>query len=161
MRSSLPDAGRLLALAAGALALLATSRINTSRNFPAWDTERAAVREVGCGRLEARVAKSGKEGVGVALALTPSSDPCRVVVERVALSVTGDEVASSRAPVALEAPVGAKATGYVPLPFDNEALWNAGRRSGELRLELAGGSDGPWRVPVRHAWRGFHREVRE
>jgi hypothetical protein len=49
---------------------------------------------------------------------------------------------------------------YMPMPFDNERLWNDDHNKGKLVLELrVEGRSLTWTVDARHARQGYHRAV--
>jgi hypothetical protein len=135
-----------------AIASMATSPAR--RPFVAWQVTAPAVRQAGCARIQVWTAKSGKTGVGVGIGRADATGEwrtCRVLLERASLRVGDRDVATS----AVTQPVEAQDI-YVPFLFDNEASWNAGERTGMLRLELlAGGERVVLVVPLLHGW---HRE---
>jgi hypothetical protein len=49
---------------------------------------------------------------------------------------------------------------YVPFGFDNEALWNAGLRTGTLRLrflDIGSGRDEIWELSMQHIYQRRYR----
>lgn len=127
---------RTLAGVLAALACAATSAPMATRNYPNWKVESLGARQLGCARVEAWVSKSGKEGAGVSLRVRQAGPgPCRLEVAAAKLEIEGTEFAASALPAPLELDLSDRFT-YVPFVFDNEALWNAGKRRGTLTLSL-------------------------
>lgn len=141
----------LAALASGCLFFVP----DRSRPVPAWTAEERAV-DFGCARLTARVVRSGKEGVGVAIDLAGASATCSVSVGDVELALA-DEVRAAKVamPAARVAP-GTRLSIYVPVAFDANAAWNRGAR--DARLVARGTSDGATvasaPIALRHAYEG-------
>lgn len=147
---------QVTALAAAALASVATSRspVTYPRNYPSWEITGTKVREIGCGRVVAWVSKSGKQGVGLSLAVTEDRAPCELHVVSAALVIGG-----ARIPAAPTVRDGAGNL-YVPFAFDNEAKWNADDRRGELELEVESmGERARWIFAARHLRDEPHRKV--
>lgn len=137
---------RATALLATLLACVATAPPPSSRGYPSWRLEHLGARQVGCARVDAWVSKSGKEGVGVTLsARRAASGPCRFEVRSAAVHVAGRSWPASRLPSASELDESERYF-YLPFVFDNEALWNDRRRSGQLELVLASTTGAPERV---------------
>lgn len=132
-----------------AVASMATSRTNAPRSFPTWRVE-APRADALCTAIRADVVKSGKEGVGVVLLRETPRCPLRV--ESAALR------AGDRAHRALAiAPWDEHETTYLAFLFDNEALWNAGVRHGQLELVFSAGAERRAMVfSMVHAWDGWH-----
>ncbi len=130
-----------------ALAALATSQ--PPRPFTTWQTVSTNSRAAGCARIDLWVSKSGKEGVGISLAVRFPQAPCDVRLTRAALRVGS----KTFAPLALPGTLSAEAPAYIPFVFDNEALWNEGQRGGELEVEVvAAGERVVLVVPMAHVW---------
>lgn len=119
------------------------------RPFAAWQVQQAESRVVGCARVEVWVSKSGKEGVGVSLSVR-ASEGCDVRLEGATLAVADHRFPATdlpRGPLVDERPV------YVPFLFDNEALWNDGKRDGDLRLRfVVSGEPAELVVPMKHVF---------
>ncbi len=152
----------LLAVAAAALASLATSPPRTARNFPTWEVHGEPTLTVGCARLGAWVSKAGKEGLG--LSLTARSEAaCTVAVRSATLRLGGGRppVGPLELPPPLALGPGAEGPLYVAFAFDGEETWNDGDREAtlELAVETSSGA-GTWSLPLRNVLRGFHRPVR-
>jgi len=111
---------------------------------PRWRVAGASELSGGCALARAYVRKSGKSGFGVALQLRSTSD-CTFVVTRARLAFPGGpsiDVAPIE-PVVL--PGRSLVYAWLPVRFDNDAMWNAGRDAATLELET---SSGPWRIAV-------------
>lgn len=148
-----------------AVASMATSPMFPSpRNYPAWElAKKQALLRVDGVRLKAWISKSGKTGAGVTLRVHNCGEQARRLgIKRAELQVegAGDRVAA-RLPKPVEVKPGATAHLYLPFSFDNEALWNQGRRAGRLRIELElDNKRHSWVIPAAHELRGYHRALR-
>jgi hypothetical protein len=153
---------RTLLLIAGALACIATPAPRSERNYPAWELSgRLAGRTSPCAELELWVSKSGKQGLGVTLAAKGvSPTPCAIKVSGAQFQVGGAWISAEPAPAPVEVLYGEQAQIYLPFPFDNEAKWNQGVRTGTLLLALnvGGETQADWLLPMEHLLRGFHRD---
>lgn len=138
-------------LLVAATASLATSR--PARPFATWHVGEHSGR-VGCADLEVWVAKSGKQGVGISVRARAGSESCQVRLEGARLSVDGNTFA----PVDLPKGPLDRQTAYLPFLFDNERLWNEGKRSGTLELDVvAGGEHVRLALPMMHLWDDANR----
>jgi hypothetical protein len=111
-----------------------------ARPFAMWRAVEPMTAQVDCADLQVWVCKSGKEGVGLTVALR-TLDPqattaCRVEVVRAALSVLGASYAPTHLPPAPELRPGASVFFYLPFPFDNNSAWNDGARHATVTLEI-------------------------
>lgn len=135
----------------GALAVCAaTPAPRYVRNFPRWVVISEAWLELGCGRAQAWVSKSGKTGVGLSIQV---HGDCDLRIERAELviepapAILGRLVADDRG------------RPYLAFEFDNEALWNAGRRAGTFVLTIdAGAGEQRWELAAEHRLEGYHRQ---
>lgn len=157
--------GRLLVVAVAALASAATSApaVRYPRNYPAWQVISGSPVAYGCAELEAWVAKSGKQGMGVTVsAATRDGRPCRVTVRSATFRVGALAVPAARLPEPVEAAAGtAPALLYLPFAFDNQTAWNRGDDTGVLELRLSVG-DAPETaavVELVHRRAGAHRRT--
>ena len=170
------------AVLACALATAATSPLPVSypRNYPEWRLTSLLRLDQGSLRVRGWFSKSGKEGVGLTLRLRSCGEAMvgrdsaarpperggaapipRVAVTRASLEVAGAGSFAAELPLPVELAPGATRDLYLPFAFDNERLWNDGRRSGQLLVELV--IDGRRHVlalAAQHVLEGFHREVR-
>jgi hypothetical protein len=155
-RSAGPRWGRLGAVSLAAVATLATSRPRMERVYPLWAVTAEPEHTADCAALEAWVSKSGKEGVGVTVALSTASQSCDVTWESAALQLAGSAVA---APLPPPARLGtAPAYQYLPFAFDNEAAWNRGNNAATLRFQLqVNGAPQEWSVALAQTQEGWHR----
>lgn len=154
----------IAAVAITAWACVATPAPRYARNYPAWELDVETGRMVGCAKVSAWVAKSGKQGLGVTVrldGLTP--ERCEVRVAEAGFTLVGGAVVR---PDALPATTlrGREAPEYLYLAFafDNEAAWNRGQRQGMLALRLTAGSadSAEWTFRMTHRLRGFQRNLR-
>jgi hypothetical protein len=124
------------------------------RDYPRWTLADATPRRVDCVEAQAFVRVSGKTGVGVTLALRSRGD-CVVRIARAEL-VVGDTRFPAELPAAQTLPGRSLVYLWLPFPFDNEALWNDGRRRGqfELALDVNGVTGAPWIIPATHDFVG-------
>jgi hypothetical protein len=143
------------------LVLTSCSGGYTIRGYPEW-TLSNGVQSVGCAQVEAWVGKSGKQGVGISLALRKATNvPCSVQVAGASIVVGGERVTTKlgRRVLALTAE---DQYLYLPFVFDNEAAWNENRRAGSFELALeTRGVQGRLTMEMRHAWTQFHRRRRD
>lgn len=151
---------RLAAFALTALATMATSRPMMVRNYPAWQIEGLGARQLDCAIVDLWVSKSGKQGLGVTLELTPTASSCRVSVEEARFSADGVEERAARLPAPRV--VERRDHLYLPFAFDNEALWNDEVRDGRLDLWIrVGEASERLAFRLRHVWHAAHRIDRE
>jgi hypothetical protein len=167
--------GQLLgpaAVVACALASAATSplRVSYPRNYPAWVLLEPARATRGASSLELWVSKSGKEGIGVTVEVQSCGESGegkrnaegrgqRLELLGAALAV-GGQAFPAELPAAREVRAGETIHLYLPIPFDNERLWNQGQREGQLQVRLR--LDGQELLLVAraaHRLDGFHRAV--
>lgn len=133
-------------LVVAAAASLATSPF--PRPFAAWNVVGSETRVAGCARVDAWVAKSGKEGVGIAIAARGPVG-CTVRLDRATLLVGEKAIAASPLPTEVRA----ERAAYLPFLFDNEKAWNDGERAGSLEIAIvADGEPVVLRFVMQHAW---------
>src|SRR5262249_20822488 len=92
--------------------------------------------------VEAWIAKSGKEGIGLALearGLASKDQPCRLDVAQVTVAIGEKTFASSRVPAPALLASGDVVHAYVPVPFDGDEAWNDGERAATIVISLRGG----------------------
>jgi hypothetical protein len=100
-----------------------------------------------CLRGRAFVRKSGKQGFGVAMQLRSRAD-CTVAFDRVQLVFDDGAVDIATIP-AIPMTGRSQLYAWLPVAFDNNAAWNAGRTSATLVLELTiAEAPAVWRIPV-------------
>lgn len=159
-----------LVIVAG-LACLATPAQRFERNYPAWVfDEGASVADAGgyvgprlsygCADIQAWISKSGKEGMGVSFELQNATrDLCTVEIVYAAFVPEGMTVKPWMMPRRLELTPEELQDAYLGFPFDNEALWNQGRRSGVLHVTFSvQGEIREFRFSLTHKMDGFQRE---
>ena len=146
-KHALGSATEAVGILVASFASLATSP--PYRPFAAWQVQQAESRVVGCARVEVWVSKSGKEGVGISMSVrTPEG--CDVRLEGATLAIADRTFAATDLPRGAlldDRPV------YVPFLFDNEALWNDGKRDGDLRLRfVVSGEPAELALPMKHVF---------
>ena len=126
---------------APALSCNSTSRstAHVRTQFAFWSVPGQRTFAIGCARVEAWVARSGKEGIGVSIAARSDAPDCTVLLSEAWLNLPKGAVKA----VSLPGPArlsDRERLMYVPIAFDNEAAWNGGERTGELilRFEVGG-----------------------
>jgi hypothetical protein len=151
------SAARLLAFVAIALACGATSSTRLVRAYPAWQIETLGARRIGCAVVEVWISKSGKQGLGATIEVTPqSSAGCQVLVRSARFSAGPISVDAAELPSAATARD--KSWLYLPFAFDNNTLWNDEHHEGRLELVIqAGDREERLAFGARHVWTGSHR----
>ena len=127
---------RLAALGAAALTASATSPGPLYyRPLPIWSVVPPAPGALACARPELWVSKSGREGVGLTLAVHAPQAACTVRIERVTFVLPGaGSFVAAGFPEELTVPPGQVIHRYVPIAFDNGAAWR--KRLVNARVEL-------------------------
>ncbi len=126
-----------------------------------WKLDGTTLRAVGCAKVRAWVAKSGKTGMGITMRLEPVADArCTARVTDAHVEVGGVRVPAARLPAAAVVEPGNVTLLYVPFAWDNEAGWNDGVRKGvvSFRIDLDG-HVATWSVPMTHRYTGPHYTV--
>ncbi len=158
------DVARLAVVTLGAAASIATPAPQYSypRNYPVWQVESGGSFSNSCVSVETWVGKSGKQGIGLVLKLTPQTDRgCHLRIGGGRFVIGDVEVNDYACPFDVFVPPGGPQHTWVPFYFDNEKLWNQGHRRGLLELELT--TDGMLaarlRINLVHRYSGPHRRV--
>lgn len=145
-------------LLAAALASAGCPPSHHAREFPRWVIAGSPERARGCAQVGAYVRKSGKEGIGVTVALRSVHD-CDVRITRAAL-VWPDGARAEATLAGAQPPLVGRSVAYrwVAIAFDGDAAWNAGKHRATLELELSiDGARATWGYGVEHrfpqAWR--------
>jgi hypothetical protein len=114
---------------------------------PRWYTLGPAALDADCLIARAFVRKSGKQGVGLALQLRSRRD-CSVSIDTVRIAFAKREIiVPSIAPLALRGR--SQLYAWLPVPFDNNAAWNAERNQATLELALTvDGKPVGWKIPM-------------
>jgi len=169
----------IAALLACGLAAAATSpfRVVHPRSYPAWRLGGVTHRTVEQTHLDVWVSKSGKTGVGITVrAERCGATPPTLAVKRLEWQVHGTKeryvgkparvvepprpVRKTKGPAEPPPPHVTRRFLYVAVPFDNEALWNAGRNEGQLLLELElEGRPLTLTLPAQQSRKGLHRSL--
>lgn len=153
-------------LIVAALACMATPAQRFERNYPAWvfdqsnDAGLGPSLSYGCAEITPWVSKSGKEGMGVSFEVqNATSDLCTVQVVYAAFVPEGMTVKPYAMPQQLQLTPEELGDAYVGFVFDNEALWNQGRRTGVLHVTFnVQGEVKEFRLPLTHKMDGFQRQ---
>ena len=101
---------------------------NPTMAVPLWTTQPAPPTEIGCVSVETWVAKSGKTGVGMTVALTARRPTCQVELVDAALSVGQRLVPAASDAVLVTGP--RPTYRYLVFRFDNDQAWRSGGRTG-------------------------------
>jgi hypothetical protein len=114
---------------------------------PRWYALGPAAVEADCLLGRAFVRKSGKQGIGLALQLRSRRD-CAVSIDTVRMVFPTREImVPSIAPLALRGR--SQIYAWLPVPFDNNAAWNAERNQAVLELALTvEGRAVAWKIPM-------------
>jgi hypothetical protein len=151
-----PRWGRLGAVTLAAAASLATSHPRTERAYPLWKITADSSRAADCAALEAWVSKSGKEGVGVTVALSTAAQDCDVTWKSARFHLSQSVVAAPLPPAAHLST--APEYQYLAFAFDNETAWNRGDNAATLHLDLlVNGAPQEWDGPLAQVQEGWHR----
>jgi hypothetical protein len=139
-----PAWARLVVLGAAALTSAATSPSRAPRFYrplPMWTVTGPGVQALGCADVELWVSKSGREGVGLTVAVRSRDAACELRLERLALAVPGvGEVAAAGLPVSLARAAREPAFRYFAVAFDNDAAWRRKEaRRGVATLQVTDG----------------------
>ena len=115
---------------------------------PRWHLQGDGLLETECVAGRAFIRKSGKQGFGVALQLKSRGD-CRVSIDTVKLVFPRNTIElPTIAPIELRGR--SMIYAWLPVPFDNNAAWNAERNDATLDLGVtAGGRAVAWRIAVQ------------
>jgi len=152
------DLVRAAGVVLAGLASMATSAPRNVRNYPAWQVVGTKAMVSDCVEVTPVVVKSGKEGIGVVVAVRGlAACASHLVASRVLIEgasfpgVFADNQvdASSRT-----------VRSYLAFSFDNNVLWNKGQNDGSLELELETGA-GLVRLAfhLHEIWESAHRRV--
>jgi hypothetical protein len=109
------------------------------RSLPEWRAEATVPRTLGCARVTARVVQSGKEGVGIVVALEGTGNTCILHISAATLRVGSVETRAADLPPPPRLTEGARVEAHLAFRFDADAAWRRGDRHGELTLRLASG----------------------
>jgi hypothetical protein len=148
---SVPGAAwaRLCALGLAAFFSIATPAPSLVRRYPEWRILADNRLPLTCATAHAWVSKTGKEGLGLTVRITPTA-ACAVTVRDARLLVDGQEVVAASLPPRQTMREAEAVHVYLAFPFDGQAVWNRQVRTAKLRLTLAGGTDVEPAAPV--AW---------
>jgi hypothetical protein len=152
---------RAVVVLLAALACVATSAPRFPRNYATWRVFSESTRELGCARAEAWVAKSGKQGVGLTIAITVPEGCTQVITITSAELQVGREVVPRAEAPPPRPGAGGATYHYLAFPFDNNRAWNAGVHDARLELVLAvDGAPLAWSLSLHQERNGPHRERR-
>ena len=116
---------------------------------PRWYLAAPATYAASCVEAEAWIRKSGKTGLGLSLRLRSSRD-CSFAVRDVRI-VFGNGAIHARPLPEVKLPGRSQLYAWVPVTFDNDAMWNAGRTEAMVELDVVadGAPAAVWRIPVQ------------
>src|SRR5262245_25324476 len=138
-----PAWARAVVVGAAALTSAATSPAggpNFYRPLPMWTVVATGPRALACADVGLWVSQSGREGVGLTLAVRARDAACTLRIERASIVVPGavNHVAPGF-PHDLALAAGQAYHRYLPVPFDGDAAWLLGRWSGHAEVALSAG----------------------
>jgi hypothetical protein len=153
------DLGRAFGVALAGLASMATSAPRMARAYPAWQVTGDLSRALVCADVTPFVVKSGKEGMGVVVAVH-AREACSERLLAAHVVIDGARFPGVGGVSAVDAAALTVRT-YVGFAFDDNALWNDQKRDGILELEFAT-AGGPRRLvfDLREAWPATHASDR-
>src|SRR5688572_9778555 len=113
---------------------------------PRWYLQQSSL-DADCLLGDAFVRKSGKQGIGLALQLRSRTD-CAVAIDSVRVAFAKSAVTvPSIAPLQLRGR--SLVYAWLPVPFDNNAAWNAERNTATLELAMrVNGKPVTWQLPM-------------
>lgn len=115
---------------------------------PVWRISGSDSLDADCASARALVRKSGKQGIGMSVQLKSRAD-CAIKFTAAHLAFTDGTKLAVTPPTAQQLPGRSLIYVWWPVAFDNNAAWNAGRRSGVLTLDYAiGSATGAWQVAM-------------
>lgn len=137
-------------IALGLLAGCVVTRPPRVEERPRWTLAAPASYVTSCIEADAWIRKSGKTGLGLALRLRSRGD-CSFAIRssRIVFGMRGPVVQTgSLAEIRL--PGRSQLYAWLPVKFDNDAMWNADRNGANIELDVVvGGQPAPtWRIPV-------------
>jgi hypothetical protein len=121
--------------------------------LPMWSAVGGTRQSVACADVDLWVSKSGRQGVGLTIALESRGVPCTLHLDRLALVIPGEgEHIASLPPERVDLEPDRRIHRYVALSFDNAAAWHHNQRAGFVRVDVTG-PDGAHalRFDVAHA----------
>lgn len=115
---------------------------------PRWSLLAPAHHAEGCAQADAFIRKSGKTGLGLSIRVRSTSDctftitASRIVFGRRAIA------AGAVGPIAL--PGRSQLYAWLPIRFDNDAMWNDDRNDATIELDVAvaAAPTTTWKIPV-------------
>ena len=123
-----------------------------TRPLPEWRATSTVARPLGCARVTARVVQSGKEGVGVVVALEGAGDPCILQLSSATLRVGAVETRATALPPPPRLAAGTRVEAHLAFGFDGDGAWAHGDREGALALRLATGETVTIPLAARESW---------
>lgn len=115
---------------------------------PRWRLTAPATYAAECAQADAFIRKSGKTGLGVSLRLRSTRD-CTFTITASRI-VFGRRVMPAGAVGPLALPGRSQLYAWLPIEFDNDAMWNADRNDATIELDVAvaAGATTTWKIPV-------------
>lgn len=115
---------------------------------PRWRLTAPASYGADCAQVDAFIRKSGKTGIGLSLRVRSSAD-CSFTVTASRI-VFGRRVVPAGAVGPLALPGRSQLYAWLPIKFDNDAVWNDDRDDATIELDVAVAAQptSTWRIPV-------------
>ena len=115
---------------------------------PRWRLTAPATYAADCAQADAFLRKSGKTGLGLSLRVR-STGGCTFTITASRI-VFGRRVVPAGAVGPLALPGRSQLYAWLPIKFDNDAVWNDDRNDATIELDVAvaAGTTTTWRIPV-------------
>jgi hypothetical protein len=115
---------------------------------PRWRLTAPATYAASCAQADAFIRKSGKTGVGVSLRVR-STETCTFTIAASRI-VFGKRVVPAGAVGPLALPGRSQLYAWLPVKFDNDAVWNDDRNDATIELDVVVAAQPAvtWKIPV-------------
>lgn len=115
---------------------------------PRWRLTAPASYGADCAQVDAFIRKSGKTGIGLALRVRSIAD-CSFTITAARI-VFGRRVVTAGAVGPLALPGRSQLYAWLPIKFDNDAVWNDDRNDATIELDVAVAAQptATWKIPV-------------
>lgn len=115
---------------------------------PRWRLSAPASYSADCAQADAFLRKSGKTGIGLTLRVR-SNATCTFTITAARI-VFGRRVVPAQAVGPIALPGRSQLYAWLPIKFDNDALWNDDRNDATIELDVAVAAQptATWKIPV-------------
>ncbi len=115
---------------------------------PRWSLVAPATYAADCAQADAFIRKSGKTGIGVTVRFR-STSTCVVTITASRI-VFGRRVVPAGAVGPIALPGRSQLYAWLPIKFDNDAMWNEDRNDATIEIDVAvaAGTTTTWKFPV-------------